>query len=454
MYKILFSPVGMSDPIRYYHDGPMLHIIRHFNINKAYIFLTEEAEKYEKMDHRYSEAIKRSGLGCQAELIRSGIEDPSDFDAFREHFEDALSKIAKENPGAEIYANISSGTVQMISSLCIIITNEMQQIIPVQVKTPKKSANTDDRHIKFKDKFTEETWNDLINNNVDANEETATKRYERVILKTFRLADTVSKIKSLIDQYNYSAALSVLLKEKLIFENFEILNKLLTHADLRLKLQNQKAKEVIKDLPLDFDFYPVKDQAADFAEYFYTIKIKQKRGELSEFVIKITPFVTELLKYLVDLFIPLEKLIEKDEKGIPYITQKKLQAIDPQLFITVDKTFPRGFKDHFVNISTLCPILKYIFNKKMHQNRGFKGNDMGRIKKIFNKMNDLEQEFRNKNAHEMTSVSEEDLKPKFKSSRKILQELEKLLCLIFPDQFTKNTFIYNDINSLIISNLG
>lgn len=36
---VLFSPVGTSDPIRGYKDGPMLHIARVYRPYKIYIFI-------------------------------------------------------------------------------------------------------------------------------------------------------------------------------------------------------------------------------------------------------------------------------------------------------------------------------------------------------------------------------------------------------------------------------
>lgn len=44
--SILISCIGGSDPIRSFHDGPLLNIVRyHKDINKCYMFLSTEVKK-------------------------------------------------------------------------------------------------------------------------------------------------------------------------------------------------------------------------------------------------------------------------------------------------------------------------------------------------------------------------------------------------------------------------
>lgn len=42
MAKILFSPIGGSDPIRNFRDGSMLHICRYYLPDKVILYLTGE----------------------------------------------------------------------------------------------------------------------------------------------------------------------------------------------------------------------------------------------------------------------------------------------------------------------------------------------------------------------------------------------------------------------------
>ena len=84
--KILFSCMGTSDPVRGYRDGPMLHIIRHYRPDRICVFLSDEAAALDRCGKRLETVaahIKRrwDGYAPEMEVIRTGIEDPSDMDA-------------------------------------------------------------------------------------------------------------------------------------------------------------------------------------------------------------------------------------------------------------------------------------------------------------------------------------------------------------------------------------
>ena len=42
MAKILFSPIGGSDPIRNFRDGSMLHICRYYKPDKVILYMSRE----------------------------------------------------------------------------------------------------------------------------------------------------------------------------------------------------------------------------------------------------------------------------------------------------------------------------------------------------------------------------------------------------------------------------
>ena len=59
--KILFSPIGGTDPIKYYRDGSMLHICRHYQPDIVYLYLSHELLAYHKKDNRYVDAVSQIG---------------------------------------------------------------------------------------------------------------------------------------------------------------------------------------------------------------------------------------------------------------------------------------------------------------------------------------------------------------------------------------------------------
>ena len=70
--SILVSVVGRTDPMRSEHDGPILHIIRHYHPERAVLFLTEEIEALESEYHYNEDAIHLLDKDCQVEMVKSG----------------------------------------------------------------------------------------------------------------------------------------------------------------------------------------------------------------------------------------------------------------------------------------------------------------------------------------------------------------------------------------------
>ena len=53
MKKILFSPIGGTDPISNFRDGAMLHICRIYKPDIVYLYLSKEMCEFQKKDDRY-----------------------------------------------------------------------------------------------------------------------------------------------------------------------------------------------------------------------------------------------------------------------------------------------------------------------------------------------------------------------------------------------------------------
>ncbi len=53
MKQILFSCVGTTDPVRGEHDGPILHILRHYRPESVLLFLTPEIRELAETDDRF-----------------------------------------------------------------------------------------------------------------------------------------------------------------------------------------------------------------------------------------------------------------------------------------------------------------------------------------------------------------------------------------------------------------
>ena len=51
--RILFSPIGSTDPIKYFHDGSMLHICRHYKPDTVILYMSKEITQRNRPDNRY-----------------------------------------------------------------------------------------------------------------------------------------------------------------------------------------------------------------------------------------------------------------------------------------------------------------------------------------------------------------------------------------------------------------
>ena len=84
--KILFSPVGMTDPVSEIRDpqtkeiigvrdGSLLQICRHYQPDVVYMYMSAETIEYEKMDGRYEKSIRLVGqeIGRRSDWKRSSI---------------------------------------------------------------------------------------------------------------------------------------------------------------------------------------------------------------------------------------------------------------------------------------------------------------------------------------------------------------------------------------------
>ena len=72
--KVLFSPIGNSDPWRNLYDGPMLNIVRYYNLDKVVLYFTRtiwegnekrkghKAYDWEKLSKRFPQILKSKSL--------------------------------------------------------------------------------------------------------------------------------------------------------------------------------------------------------------------------------------------------------------------------------------------------------------------------------------------------------------------------------------------------------
>lgn len=96
-WKVLFSPIGGSDPIRTDSDGPMLHIVRHENPTHVKLFFTKEmAERYPPEQHdQWIKAIAGDHIQILPKIVKKDMTDPSDFEGWTDIFQRYLKELVE-----------------------------------------------------------------------------------------------------------------------------------------------------------------------------------------------------------------------------------------------------------------------------------------------------------------------------------------------------------------------
>ena len=151
--KVLFSPVGMTDPVSEIRDpqtkeiigvrdGSLLQICRHYQPDVVYMYMSAETIEYEKMDGRYEKSIRLVGQEIGQEIRLEKIEHPELtevqlFDPFLTEFQEILNGLHEKYPDAELLVNVSSGTPAMKSALQILAAASNLKLTPLQVTTIK-----------------------------------------------------------------------------------------------------------------------------------------------------------------------------------------------------------------------------------------------------------------------------------------------------------------------------
>ena len=113
--KYLFSPVGNTDPIKYFRDGSLLHICRHYKPDVVYLYMSKEMLENHKKDNRYVKALELLGEKIQHTfeihiIGNSEMIEVQQYDVFYNEFRDGIRRDAPEivplAPGQNRHRNL------------------------------------------------------------------------------------------------------------------------------------------------------------------------------------------------------------------------------------------------------------------------------------------------------------------------------------------------------------
>ena len=309
--KILISAVGDTDPIRNFHDGPLLHIVRVYRPEKIVLVHSERSlTKHDKL----VKALK-SIKDYSPEIIQDGGVLPDAQVAIFDKMYDTVSSIVKKYiSDDEIILNISSATPQIISAMFAVNRISDFNVTAVQVLTPQHKSNEGLRHDNQEDIDT------LIETNLDNQSDYENRTLEDTGSK-FSQDLTKRNLKALIDNYDYQGALELLRALKLpkkqeSFSNIKELRKKLTEISDTIKIQGMPDKIVIAKLS-------TKAQSA--LNSYLNIDRNHKQGNIAEVLIRVKSLVEFILEnYLNNHFLD---VITYKEDGKPFLNASKYPEI-------------------------------------------------------------------------------------------------------------------------------
>ncbi|QQE47560.1 CRISPR type III-A/MTUBE-associated protein Csm6 [Peptoniphilus harei] len=397
--KILFSPIGMTDPIsqRNLNEGSLLNICRFYEPDKIYLYMSKEVMEFHEKDDRYIKCLERVykylGKNFEYEIIdRSELEEVQIFDFFYKEYRDILYKIHEENPGAEILLNVSSGTPAMKSALFVLCALFNFPMTPVQVSTPEKKSNSESEENPLDD------FLGLIDE-IMTEPEVYGNRTEIAIKENLNFELSKDIIKNHLKKYNYSAAFEVaqMTREFLSEKSYY----LIAAAFYRINLNRDGVEKNLKVVSDNFDYYETAQ--LKLVEYVLYLSVNVKRNMLLEFIRGISPVLDSLFKKAFEL----ETRIDLDnyltsKKGKVSWNRKKLLSDDTgKKILDVLNSSYNGFK--FINTASSDNFLKLMESKEF-------GISERNITKRAEELRDIEREGRNKAAHQIVSIDDDFLK--------------------------------------------
>ena len=283
---ILYSAVGMTDPISNFRDGSLLHICRIYNPDRVYILMSREVIKHHNKDNRYIYCLEKLSekINHPFEIVTIPKDDLVEVQNY-----DVVYPIIKENIQSildnmdetdSLIVNIGSGTPAMKYSLQMLSALADYNFTPINVNTPEKSSNP---HMENQNKYDPaEMWE--LNEDNDDFVDRSFKTTSPLMLKDFY----DNSLEKLIKNYNYAGALTLVRSLNFYSDKLE---NLLVAANSRLQLNFGQAQRILQSFKFQM---PFTDEKKKIFEYALALGVKIKNKNYGDYVRAITPLLFEL----------------------------------------------------------------------------------------------------------------------------------------------------------------
>ncbi len=439
MAKILFSPIGGSDPIRNYHDGSMLHICRNYLPDRVVLYLSGEMYQHHVQDNRYvyclEELGKKMSHPFEIEVIaRDELTEVQDYEYFYTEFTKCINDIvAQMDEGDELLLNVSSGTPAMKNALIILATLAEFSFQPIQVSTPLKRSNYMDENTKKYE--VQEQWEFDEDNE---SQEGDTSRCEEI--KSLNLVKLlkVNLLEKHLQAYDYTAALEIArdLKNHISVKATAMIEQANERNQLNTKRVNELAKKI------DYQPMPVKNQEnCDLLEYVLLLQMKVRRKEYADFIRAITPVVFELFYRVLkrQCHIDIKDYCDEKKSGLRWNLEKIKQT---EVGDILQKEYAAtGFRGGPVYSSQLKPLILH-----------YSGSE--KVNTLVTDLRHAEEKARNKAAHTIVSITNEKIvKWTDYTAEELLVKIQQLTLFVVPGQDGSIWDSYDRMNEAIMKEI-
>ena len=303
MVRVLFSPIGGTDPISNCRDGAMLHICRVYKPDIVYLYMSKEMLEFHRQNDRYRYCLKKLGekLGHSFEVViieREDLEEVQIFDSFIDEYQEILQDILMKYEGCELY-------------------------------------NSEEL---FKNRCQESQKNNLLDE---------IKR---------------QNIIRYIEAYDYSAALS---EVKTLIEPLPIIAQKYLRAALHrtqlnfIGIDNELGKEKKKILPVS------DEKVCSIFEHILNLQIKVQKEEYVDFIRGITPVLVDLFQIALKESggLNYRQYVKINKQGVEKWDINKLET-NPRLLQVFRNNFGLNFKSTPVYSSNLLPCIEEYSNNE------------------------------------------------------------------------------------------
>ena len=422
--KLLFTCMGTSDPVRGYHDGPMLHIIRHYRPNLICVLLSGEAAALNDCGARLDAVLaylRENWGGYEPELriIRTQIEDPSDMDAVGAPITDAVMQLTEEFPDGELLLNLSSGTPQMKIALSFLAADVRLNVRGVQVKNFERASGTTERTNAADYSVVDE---------LECNEDEAPGAPNRCAepeLMHMQRQRAKEQLLALLDVRDYSAICAM--------RNLpNQLKALIGHLNARDQMQSEAARNFAQNLKLPFPLYPVRPGAprsdyAEVSEAYLVLLNRSHRQQYEELILRLNPLIVRLELQLMKTVLAGQNLRLEDVISHPYSRRPRfvpdmLANKLPEVYQRVCIYFGAPLRESDISMELCYRVLENL--------PGTPADAMTVLKSC----NLLNESCRNALAHQLTAVTAEQITAACgMQPAQLLNQVGKLIAAIYPE---------------------